>query len=286
MKDKSRHLGNGEVYLTPDQNGAWPTSSPPTGTATSRSRRCRRTSLGAEALSPEQPAHAHRRPAAFASPGGWPAGAAADGATVLVAYLGHMLWTLGFRSPVRAPFPPPTLSGWRSTSACSTTNAGRKPAQPGGVRGAVHRGLPGDRHPAGHLHGPEGARRRCAAHHLPVPLRHVLRRHRPGLAVGDEPRSRPAARGAQLGFESFTFDWIVDPDRVIYTIVIAGGVAGLGPGDGAGAGRLAGWTKRSGRPRASKASRLARVPADRAAHAGAHAGHHLRAAVCRRGEGL
>ena len=22
MKDKSRHLGNGEVYLTPDQNGA------------------------------------------------------------------------------------------------------------------------------------------------------------------------------------------------------------------------------------------------------------------------
>lgn len=28
-----------------------------------------------------------------------------------------------------------------------------------------------------------------------------------------------AVRG--LGFESFTFDWIVDPDRVIYTIVIA-----------------------------------------------------------------
>jgi glucose/mannose transport system substrate-binding protein len=22
MKDKSRHLGNGEIYLTPDQNGA------------------------------------------------------------------------------------------------------------------------------------------------------------------------------------------------------------------------------------------------------------------------
>jgi ABC-type sugar transport system permease subunit len=59
----------------------------------------------------------------------------------------------------------------------------------------------------------------------------------------------------QLGFESFSFDWIVDPDRVIYTIVIAavwqasGLVMAL---------VLAGcvvWTKSSGRRRASKASR-------------------------------
>ena len=59
-KDKSRHLGNGEI-TTPDQNGAWPTSSPPTGTATCRWRRQRDIAAALQVMA--RPPHAGCRDA-------------------------------------------------------------------------------------------------------------------------------------------------------------------------------------------------------------------------------
>ena len=83
----------------------------------------------------------------------------------------------------------------------------------------------------GHRHGhraaagdparPEDPRRGRAAHHLPLPDGAQLHRHRHGLEVDPQPRPGPRSH-AQWGWTNFRFDWLVDPDMAIYTIVIAG----------------------------------------------------------------
>jgi hypothetical protein len=69
------------------------------------------------------------------------------------------------------------------------------------------------RHGAGHLAGPEDARRRPAAHHLPLPHGAVIHRHRHRLEVDAQPQPGPGKTHARPGLEqSFNFDWLVHTD--------------------------------------------------------------------------
>ena len=55
------------------------------------------------------------------------------------------------------------------------------------------------------------------------PMALSLHRHRHGVEVDPQPGPGPRAPGAASGAStSFTFDWLVNPDKAIYCIVIAG----------------------------------------------------------------
>jgi glucose/mannose transport system permease protein len=87
---------------------------------------------------------------------------------------------------------------------------------------AVHRRLAGRGRAAGGAARPEDPRRGRAAHRLPLPDGAELHRHRHRLEVDPQPRPGPGAHHARLGLRVFSFDWLVNPDRAIYCIVIAG----------------------------------------------------------------
>ena len=81
------------------------------------------------------------------------------------------------------------------------------------------------------------------------------------------------------GFTCFTFDWIVQPNMVMYTLVIAGDLAGLRPRDGdhaRGASRRRRRALEGGAHRRHPA--MAHLSVDRPADADADAGHRRRAA--------
>ena len=58
---------------------------------------------------------------------------------------------------------------------------------------------------------------------LPLPDGALVHRHRHGLEVVPQSRPRPRARRCTTGaWTSFKFDWIINQDMAIYTVVIAG----------------------------------------------------------------
>ena len=136
---------------------------------------------------------------------------AADGIIVLVVYLGCMLWTvrLSFTSSHAAA--DARLRRARAIHAPVRQRAlarlGREHRR---LRRAVHRSAPRPRLPAGGADRPAGPRRGRLPHDLPLSVRDVLRRHRPRLAVVAQPHPRHPEVVRDLGFESFTFDWLVN----------------------------------------------------------------------------
>ena len=147
---------------------------------------------------------------------------------VVVAYLGSVLWTLrislsssralprddfiGMEQYVRlfeserwqqavhniAPTACSTSAPWWSWAFCSRSSSTRRCA----------------------------ARACCARPSLP--LCDELRRHRPRLAVGAQPRERAAGRGSGAGLAGLPVRGIVDQDLVMYCIVFAGVWQGSG----------------------------------------------------------
>jgi hypothetical protein len=60
-------------------------------------------------------------------------------------------------------------------------------------------------------------RRGRAAHRVPVSVRDVLRRHRPGVAMAAAAGRRHRPPFARSVGTRFHLDWIVDQDMAIYT---------------------------------------------------------------------
>ena len=151
--------------------------------------------------------------------------------TALVVFVGGTLWTVLYSftnsqaaaaaelrrpRPVRAPVVDAALA-----------DLDREPRD---LRRPVADLLAGHRLPAGRAARPEDPLRGHVPHHLPLSLRAVLHRHRPGLAVDPQPglrradsRARASAGRASPSTRSTT------SDIVIYGILIAGALAGHRP---------------------------------------------------------
>jgi glucose/mannose transport system permease protein len=208
-------------------------------------------------------------------------------ATVLVAYLGSMLWTLGVSFTSSRTFPPPTSSGLDQYQRLFDNERWSQALHNLAVYGVLFI-------VACLLIGTllaifmdqkvraEGVLRTIFLY--PYAMSFVATGLVWQWVMNPEVGLQQAVR--QLGFESFTFDWIVDPDRVIYTIVIAAVWQASGLVMALVLAGCAAWTKRSGRPRASKASRVGACTCRSCCPCWGPRCHHLRAAVCGCGEGL
>ena len=234
-------------------------------------------------------APARRRPRLRAAR--WPARLALVPAAlvVVVVYLGCMLWTVRLSFTSSKLLPTLDLVGLRAVRApVRPTRAFSSRCRTSSMfGGAVHGRLPGARLPAGRVHRPAGARRGRFRTIFLYP--HAMSFIVTGLvwqwflnpALGLQKLVRDA------GFESFTFDWLVNREMVVYTLVHRRHLAVRRAGHGDPAGRPA--RGRRGHLEGGPGRRhpdLARLSLDRAADAAADADHRDRAARDRGRQGL
>jgi glucose/mannose transport system permease protein len=128
----------------------------------------------------------------------------------------------------------PAVASARTLSVLISTNASGRPKWMISIENLMHLRrvlaglLAGHRFRSGRAARSEDPVRKHVPDHHALSLRPVLHRHRPRLAVDPQPGFRHSARVARLGWESFTFDPLYNPDIVIYGILIAGLWQGTG----------------------------------------------------------
>ena len=112
--------------------------------------------------------------------------------TALVIFVGGTVWTVFYSFTNSKLLPRLNFVGLdQYTRLWSTPRWLSRCREPGHLRRALADLLPGHRLHAGRAARPEDPLREHVPHDLPLPLRAVLHRHRPGLAV--DPQSRISA---------------------------------------------------------------------------------------------
>ena len=207
LRDKTHLVGNPEMYLSPDQNGAmvdvltnyWNRNIPVEGAEGSAERAGQALRL-ARMKRGGLTAWAALLPLAVVVRG-LPGLGALDAAHLAVQFARTAARRLRRAGAVRAALRERTL------------------AAGGAEHRALRRAFIGTVVVLGFC-SRSSSTRRCAARaccaRLFSTLCDELRRHRPGLAVGAQPRKRAAGRLQALGWQDFQFDWIVDPTWSMY----------------------------------------------------------------------
>ena len=151
-----------------------------------------------------------------------------DDPTALCVFVGGIAWTVAFLHQFQASAAPALRRHRAIRAALVDAALGRSRREPGGygIGLIVSAWLSVSCWRAAR---PEDSLRGHVPHDLPLPVRALLRRHRPGLAVDPRPAVRRAGHGARAwGWESFTFDPLYNADIVLYGIIVAGLWQGIG----------------------------------------------------------